>query len=155
MKKSFYLLLTSVFLFGFCNQAHLTNQKTTDEFLADLTYANSSLRGDLILFDYEDDLSSLTYEHYLELLKKNESKNKSTEGITEVIQQADKHLFATKKNSFLIAIYSKKLSLILYDDAISDGIDSVLFINGNMEIPDLKEFISNTKYESGFETKTN
>ena len=142
MKKSIYLIFASLLVFGFCNQTHTPSNQNIDEFLADLSYANSHLRGDLYLFEFEDDLSPLSYNHYLELLKENETKNESTKGITAIIQKSEKHLFATKKNSFLIAIYSKELNAILYDDAITSGIDSVHLLNSNKQAPDLIQFVS-------------
>lgn len=144
MKQRFILLLVSALFFSLCVQSQSKN-KELQEFVSDLSSANIKLRGKLLLFgEYKGDLSKLTYDRYLELLKKNE--NKSNNGVAEFIQKADKHIFATKKNSFLIAIYSKHLNVVLYDDANTAFTDSIDTLSINEKIPDLNEFISKTGF---------
>ncbi len=63
------------------------------------------------------------------------------------IRKAEKHIFATKKNTFLIAIYSKQLNVVLYDDANTAMVDSVKVLLKNEKIPDLVDFISKTGFE--------
>ena len=147
MKKGIILLVISVLLFGSCGYTQPeTKNKKLEEFVIDLSSANVKLRGKLLLFgQYKDDLSSLTYIQYLVLLKGNE--NSSNKGVVELIQKADKHIFATKKNSFLIAIYSKELKAVLYDDANSSFLDSIKTIAPNEKIPNLDEFISKTGFK--------
>lgn len=147
MKKGFFLLILGMCLFcsDSYSQSHEKNKKL-EEFVIDLSSANVNLRGKLSLFgQYKDDLSSLTYDRYLELLKENEKT--SNKGVIELIQKADQHVFATKKNSFLIAIYSKDLQVVLYDDASSSFTDSIKTLAPNEKIPNLKEFISKTGFK--------
>ena len=111
----------------------------------DLSSANVKLRGNLILFgEYKGDLSALNYEKYLELLKQNEVP--SNRGVANIIKKADAHFFAVKSNTFLIAIYSKDLNVMLYDDANTAFTDSILIIQEGMIAPALSEFISKTEY---------
>lgn len=147
MKKGFVLLIIGMCLF--CSDSYSQPQiknKKLEEFVIDLSSANVKLRGKLSLFgQYKDDLSSLTYNRYLELLKENEKT--SNKGVVELIQKADQHIFATKRNSFLIAIYSKELKAVLYDDASSSFTDSIKTIELNDRIPNLNEFISKTGFK--------
>lgn len=144
MRKGTILLFVSVLLFGSCTNSQTKNKKL-EEFVMDLPSANVKLRGQLKLFGkYKGDLSTLTYEHYLVLLKENESA--SNTGLSQIIKDADKHVFVAKDNSFLIAIYSDELKAILYDDANTPFTDSILVIQKNTKIPDLNDFIK----KSGF-----
>jgi hypothetical protein len=147
MKKVFSILIISVLLVGLSSQAQSqTKNKKLEEFVSDLPTANNKLRAKLNLKgEYKGNLSALTYTRYLELLKGNEVK--SNEGITEIIANADKHLFAAKENSFLIAIYSKELNVVLFDDANNSFTDSVMVLSKNQKIPDLVEFVSKTGYK--------
>jgi hypothetical protein len=105
----------------------------------DLSSINVQVRGDVSLFGkYKGDLSNFTYEAYLDVLKKMEKS--SNKGISSTIQQAEKHYFSSKKNSFIIAIYSKKLKAIIVDDANTAFPDSVKVLRENEKIPDLKSF---------------
>lgn len=144
--KQIIILCIGVWLFcsyGFAQSQ--TKNKELQEFVIDLSSANTKLKGKLLLFGpFKNDLSSLTYDKYLQLLKENESV--SDKGIVEAIRKADQHLFAANKNSFLIAIYSKELKAVLYDDANSAFIDSVKPIESDGKIPNLNEFVS----KSGF-----
>ncbi|MFA9370987.1 MAG: hypothetical protein ACERIH_04700 [Labilibaculum antarcticum] len=145
MRKVFIILICSVLLIGSGCQAQ-TKNKELEEFVMDLSSANNKLRGKLRLFgEYKGDLSTMTYNRYLELLKKNESK--SNEGTTAIIENADKHIFVAKKNSFLIAIYSKELNAVLYDDANTTMTDSIVILQKNQKVPDLTEFISKTEFK--------
>jgi len=145
MKKGFIISLICIIVFSLYVYSQSKN-KELQEFVTDLSSANVKLRGKLLLFgEYKGDLSSLTYKRYLELLKVNGTK--SNKGVVEYIQKADKHVFATKKNSFLIAVYSKQLNAILYDDANTAFIDSVKVLNKNEKVPDLMKFISKNGFK--------
>jgi len=146
MRKGIILLVISLLSFGSRGYTQPeTKNKKLEEFVIDLSSANVKLRGKLLLFgQFKDDLSPLTFNQYLLLLKENE--NISNKGVVELIQKADEHIFATKKNSFLIAIYSKELKAVLFDDANSSFVDSIKTVSPNENIPNLNEFIS----KSGF-----
>jgi len=142
MRRIFILLITSVLFFGVACSAQTKNKKL-EEFVMDFSSTNNKLRGKLNLVgEYKGDLSALTYERYLELLKKNETK--SNEGITAIITHAEKHLFVAKKSSFLIAIYSKELNAVVFDDSNTSFTDSIVSLSKNQPVPNLKEFIRKT-----------
>lgn len=145
MKKLFILLSINFLFIASCVQSQ-TKNKELQEFVIDLSSANVKLRGTSMLFgEFKDDLSKLTYNRYIELLKEN--KTKSNERVVELIQYADKHLFAVKNNSFLIAIYSKHLNAVLYDDANTAFTDSIIVLNKNQIVPNLIELISKTGFK--------
>lgn len=143
MRRIFILLIISVLFIGESCQAQAKNKKL-EEFVMDFSSANNKLRGKLnLLGEYRGDLSTLTYECYIELLQKSETK--SNEGITAIIANADKHLFAAKKNSFLITIYSTELNAVLFDDANTFLTDSIVVLSKNQVVPELIEFIGKTE----------
>ena len=114
--------------------------KELQDFAQDLSSANIKIRGDLMLFGkYKDNLSTLNYEAYLDLLEKAEKK--SNKGISKIISTADGKYFNSAVKTFSIVIYSKKLNAIIYDDANTSFIDSIRVLNINDSIPELKSFI--------------
>jgi hypothetical protein len=137
MKKKSIIILIALFI---CSLSQAQNQnKKLEELAMDLSSINVQVRGDVSLFGkYKGDLSNFTYEAYLDVLKKMEKS--SNKGISSTIQQAEKHYFSSKKNSFIIAIYSKKLKAIIVDDANTAFPDSVKVLRENEKIPDLKSF---------------
>lgn len=136
--------MISILLFGCFGRTEQQNKKLA-EFKMDLSSANSSLQRTLLLFGgFNDDLSVLTYERYIEEFIKNETS--SYNGVGKMFKDANQYLFAAKKKSFLIAIYSEELGAMLYDDSSSRGIDSVIIINNFDRIPDINEFISESGY---------
>jgi hypothetical protein len=147
MKRYFKIIFFVLLFAGHYSQAQTYNKKLT-EFVFDLSSSNIKLRGQLLqIGEFKGDLSNLTYEKYLTLLKASEKS--SNHGITEIIRNADKHFFTTKKGSFLIAIYSKELGVVLFDDANTSKTDSVKTLLNDEKIPELKEFVR----KSGFAIK--
>jgi hypothetical protein len=117
------------------------SSKELQEFAQDLSSANIKLRGDLMLFgQFKDNLSTLTYEDYLVLIKKSEKK--SNKNITKTIKKADGHYFTTTTSTFYIVIYCKEFNAIIYDDANTAFIDSVKVLNATDGVPDLKSFVN-------------
>jgi len=144
--KQLIILFIGLWLFSFYGFTQSqTKSKELQEFVIDLSSSNTKLKGKLLLFGpYKNDLSSLTYDKYLQLLKENESV--SDKGIAEAIRKADQHLFTAGKNTFSIAIYSKELNAIVYDDANSAFIDSVKPIENGEKLPSLNEFVSKLRF---------
>jgi len=149
MKKVMMLLLISIVIGTSCQTQSQTKKKNKQitEFVSDLSTANYKLRGRLnMIGEYKGDLSSLTFKRYIELLGENETY--SNKGVNKILESSDKHLFIAKKNSFLIAIYSKKLNVVLYDDATTSGpaVDSLVVLSKYKEVPVLTEFISGADF---------
>ncbi len=140
------ILLIIVALFN-CNVSQGKDKnKRLNEFAVDLTSANIKLRGLFRLSsEFEGDLSTLNYNRYLEALRNNETK--SDRGISRKVRKANHHVFAVKNNSFLIAIYSKRLKAVLYDDANTTKLDSVKILSRKEPVPDLLKFISETDFQ--------
>ena len=112
--KQVVILFIGLWLLCGCSfaQSQLKN-KELQEFAVDISSANTKLKGKLLLFgQFKNDLSSLTFDRYLQLLKENESV--SDKGIAEAIRKADQHLFTASKNTFSIAIYSKERPMLLF-----------------------------------------
>jgi len=110
------------------------------EFEEDFSFANHELNGHLMLFgEYQGNLTSLTYERYLQLLKGNEVH--STKGIAKRVQSSDDNYFIAKKNTFYIVIYSKSMNVVIFDNASTTLPDSVKTLNPGETVPDLQSMI--------------
>jgi len=144
MKKRILLLIVSIFSLSICVQSQPEN-KQLQKFKTALVASNTIILGDLQGEIETKDISKLTYDRYMELLKKD--RNRLTKMVMKIIKRSNKHLFAVKNNSFLIAIYSKRLNAVLYDDADTTiKTDSVHVLSKNEKIPDLNEFIHRTRF---------
>ena len=127
-------------------QAQRPYQKP-DDFIFDLGSSNNKLKGNLLLSgEFKDDLTNLTFEKYLIVLK--QSEKSANQGLAEVIRKTDQHFFTTKEKSFLIAVYSKEFNLVLFDDAATQKTDSVIHLQKDGIVPVLSEFAKKSKFFS-------
>ena len=144
MKKNYILTLLCLLLTISCVHSQ-SDKKQIHELVTDLSTANVKLRGKLLLFGkYEGNLSTLSFQKYLKLLKENESE--SNKGLSDIIMRADKHLFKANKNTFIIAFYSNELNVMICDDANTSIADSVVVLNKQV-LPNLNEFFKKTIVE--------
>ncbi|MGA3015031.1 MAG: hypothetical protein ABSD71_13475 [Bacteroidales bacterium] len=138
MKRNFTILSIAVVLIFSCTTQKV--QKQLDEFLEAFPTANYHLRGHLMKFgEYKGDLSNLTYDKYLTLLEQNEEF--STQGVAKTVKQSNQHYFVSKKNTFFIVIYSKKLNAVIFDNASTTFCDSIKVLKKNEPVPNLVKFI--------------
>jgi len=147
MKRNlFFISIALVLLISSCRAQKINHN--LQEFIEDFSTANVHLLGHLMLYgdnigDYKGDISTLTYDKYLVLLK--DSETISTKNITKTVKNADRHFFLAKKNTFLIVIYSKQLNAVIYDNAATAFCDSVKVFQKNEPIPDLAGFITRSQ----------
>jgi hypothetical protein len=140
-----YLLILGVFVFCSTISLAQTSGQQPDATLLQIGFSNHKLKGQLSLSEnYRNDLTSLTYDAYLKALKENEKS--SNQGLAETVRKVDQHYFATKKTSFLIAIYSKEFNMILFDDASGPRTDSVVVLRPGDKVPDLEAFAKKAKF---------
>lgn len=135
MKKGLILIISILISasFSFAQQKN----KKLEEFVVDLSYSNNKLRGELKLFGaYKEDFSSLTFDYYVQMLKKNEVE--SNKGISDIIKNSDKHLFKANKNAFILAMYSKNLNAVIYDSSNTAFVDSIIELREGNNIPELE-----------------
>ncbi len=138
MRNVFLLTVIVLISVSMCSAQNIS--KDLYEFALDFSSINVKVRGELILFGkYKNDLSLLTYDSYIEKLKKSEMK--SNKGISETINEAEKKYFQSKSKTFIVVIYSKRLNAIICDDANTAFVDSIKILNPNERIPDLRSFI--------------
>jgi hypothetical protein len=143
MKRNLVLLSIGVLLIiTSCKAQQIT--KHLQEFSENFATANTHLAGHLMLFgDYKGDLSTLTYEQYLSLLKQNEQF--STKDVWGIVIKSDEHYFKASKNTFFIVIYSKQLNAVIFDNASTTICDSIKVLKKNEPVPDLVGFIGKTQ----------
>lgn len=150
MKKIF--LFTICFFLSFSIGIAQIGSKKLQEFAQDLSSINIKVRGQLILFGkYKNDLSSLTYESYIETLKKSELV--SNKGIAETINLAEKKYFKSMSKTFIIAIYSKNFNAVICDDANTAFIDYIKVLSPSEKIPELKNLLNNIKPQPKSDSK--
>ena len=138
--KSKILLLVAGLLIVFSSCKAQDVNKDLNEFAIDLASSNIKLRGSLLLIgEYTDNLSTLTFERYCFLLKQHETP--STKGVSKVIKEANNHFFRSNTSSFQVVLYIKRFNAVIFDDANTFGIDSIKILRSNEEVPDLIEFI--------------
>ena len=139
--KSKILLLVAGLLIVFSSCKAQTVNKDLNEFAIDLASSNIKLRGSLLLIgEYTNNLSTLTFERYCFLLKQHETP--STKGVSKLIKEANNHLFHSDTSSFQVVLYIKRFNAVIFDDANTFGIDSIKILMSNEKVPDLFEFIS-------------
>jgi len=139
MKSKILLIIAGSFIIFSSCKAQAIN-KDLNEFAIDLSSSNIKLRGSLLLIgEYMDNLSALTFERYYVLLKQHETP--STKGVSEEVKEADNHFFRTNTSSFQVVLYIKKFDAIIFDDANTFGIDSVKILRSDEKVPNLTEFL--------------
>jgi 23S rRNA G2445 N2-methylase RlmL len=144
MKKTFLLFIVTAVLLSSCQAQKINShlQKFSQQFAT----ANMHLLGHLMLFgDYKGNLSTLTYEKYLILLKENELY--STKDVAKIVQQTDQHLFIAKDSTFYVVIYSKKMNAVVFDEPTTSFCDSIKILQQNEVVPELKTFIREKKQD--------
>lgn len=138
MKKLFLLMLGIFLSILICSAQKVS--KDLQEFAMDFSSTNVKIRGELMLFGkYKNNLSSLTYELYIEMLKKSELK--SNKGIAKTVSKVEDKYFQSEPKTFVIVIYSKKWNAIICDDANTAFVDSIKLLSPNEKVPDLKRFV--------------
>jgi hypothetical protein len=143
MKSKILLVVAGLFIIFSSCKAQAFN-KDLNEFAIDLASSNIKLRGSLLLIgEYTDNLSTLTFERYCFLLKQHETP--STKGVSKVIREANNHLFHSDTSSFQVVLYIKRFNAVIFDDANTFGIDSIKILMSNEKVPDLIEFVSKSK----------
>lgn len=142
MKLKYILLIIAATLFNVLSDAQTKTKNTElEEFVSDFSSANVKLRGKLLQMGaYKGDLSRLTFDQYLILLKENESV--SNKGLSEMVKKSDKFLFVARKNTFVVALYLKSLDAVVSDDANSSFLDLIQQIGPDGKIPSLKDCIA-------------
>ena len=115
------------------------NRTIDQDFISDLASENNRIAGDLY-FDYNSDLSNLTYDSYLTFITKNEKP--SSIGFSKKVKNADYHYFRSNKNAFVIALYYINERTMLCDNSNTSFLDSVKVIGKEDSIPELSEVAS-------------
>lgn len=123
-----------------CNASCVPEQVTDmNKFANTFATANVKLRGTLLLNEYKDNLTTLTFEQYVHYLQVYEKP--STKDLYKEVEKADKHLFLAQTNTFKVVLYSKKMNAIVFDDANTSAIDSIKLLKKGEMVPDLNSFL--------------
>lgn len=142
MKAIIFAILTLCVCACSCSKDF--NRKIDQDFISDLASENNRIAGDLY-YEYNNDLSKLTYDSYLTYITKNEKP--SSIGFSTKVKNADYHYFIADKYGFVIALYYVKERTMLCDNSDTSFLDSVKVVGANDSMPKLSKvalkFISN------------
>ncbi|MCF8241311.1 MAG: hypothetical protein K9J16_07980 [Melioribacteraceae bacterium] len=122
-----------------CSCSKDINREIDQDFISDLASENNRVAGDLY-FEYNSDLSNLTYDSYLTFITKNEKP--SSIGFSKKVKNADYHYFVSNKNAFVIALYYINERTMLCDNSNTSFLDSVKVVGVNDSIPGLSKVAS-------------
>ena len=124
------LLLIS---YGCCTTTSIV--KVDDDFLLDLASENYRLSGAMYLDEFDEDLSLLTYEFYINYVEQHQALE--AENLSNKIRSADVYDFLPLIDGFVITLLYKNQNKIIGDDSRTALIDTVVFINNESQIFDL------------------
>lgn len=140
--KKYLFILTIIFILTGCSQKEWPPASV--EFHADFASENNRIAGRLSRKVFNRNLESLTYEQYYQYLKQNIAP--SAEGVVEMISNADQHIFKSKKNAFLIALYFKDSKVIICDFSNTSFLDWVYKDDGSQPMLTLEEFVKQKEF---------
>lgn len=124
--KSKLKVFTLLFLF-LCSCSSVSSIiEINDEYLMDLAKENYRLGATMYLDEFDEDLSSLTYDFYVNYVEQYQAP--AAENLSVKIKAADKYYFSPKKEGFFIVLLYKGENKIVGDDSRTALIDTVLII---------------------------
>jgi len=113
-----------------------------DDFLQDISSENNRIWGELYLDVFNGNLSTLTYDYYIDYL--DSTQHTSAEGMAEKIKVANLKLLKPENQTFWLLLYYEKEDLIIADDESTDigTADTVITYDNNSIPPDLSFYAS-------------
>ena len=122
MKKIIFFLFLAI-TFVSCAKSPQGLKPADQGFVSSFVSMNCELRGSLSRYDYNHDLSSLTYDDYLKHVSQNTEFNK----LLGKIKSANDRYFSASKNYFIICLKYESEGYAVCDNsstAIPDRIES-------------------------------
>lgn len=138
MKKNLLIISILITYVSCCTTTSLV--EVSDDFLMDLASENYRLGGGLYLDEFEEDLSPLSYEFYINYVEQHQAP--SAENLAIKIKAADEYYFLSLKDRFIITLLYKDQNKIIGDDSRTALIDTVISLNSASGIPSLSDISS-------------
>ncbi len=136
--KKFYCLFLFTFLFG-CSACVDTEQVVDADFLNDLGIENYRIRGGLYLDEFNMDLTTLTYDYYINYVSSN--LKPSAEGLVDIIKSAEDYYFTSNDSTFAIVLWYPNDKKVVVDDAYTSTVEAVVKIMRQSELRELKTYL--------------
>ena len=130
--KSLTLLYITLVFTSACSVSSVL--EINDDFLMDLASENYRLSGEMYLDEFDEDLSDLSYEFYINYLTQHQAP--SAEELSKKIKIADDYSFNSKEDGFFIVLLYKGENKIIGDDSKTALLDTVIVIK-ELYIPKL------------------
>jgi hypothetical protein len=125
--KSKFKVLILLFLFLYSCSSVSSVVEVNDDYLMDLAKENYRLGATMYLDEFDEDLSSLTYDFYINYVEQYQAP--AAENLSVKIKAADKYYFSPIKEGFFIVLLYKGENKMVGDDSRTALIDTVLVIN--------------------------
>ena len=139
--KSKLKVFTLLFLF-LCSCSSVSSiVEVNDEYLMDLAKENYRLGATMYLDEFDEDLSSLTYDFYINYVVQYQAP--AAENLSVKIKAADQYDFLALSDGFIITLFYKTQNKIIGDDSRTALIDTVIFVDKESQIFDLNAITKN------------
>lgn len=144
--KSKLKVLILLFLFLYSCSSISSIVEVNDDYLMDLAKENYRLGATMYLDEFDEDLSPLTYEFYINYVEQYHAP--AAEKLSMKIKAADQYDFLTLNDGFIITLLYKTQKRIIGDDSRTALIDTVIFISNestNFDLNAITKKILNRK----------
>lgn len=131
--------LIIVILLFFLSCTCSNDYRLSDDFYGDLGTEDLRIAGELYLDYFDENLTNLTYDYYIQYVTKTEAP--SAEGLAETIKSADGHYLIADTANFYLGLYFAKDRVIVCDYSGTAFTDSVKELDKNDTVPELMQFV--------------
>lgn len=139
--KSKFRVFTLLSLFFYSCSSVSTIVEVNDDYVMDLAKENYRLGATMYLDEFDEDLSPLTYDFYINYVEQYHAP--AAENLSMKIKAADQYDFLTLNDGFIITLLYKTQKRIIGDDSRTALIDTVIFISNESTIFDLNAITKN------------
>lgn len=122
MKKNFLIIIVLFFFISCCSTTSIV--EVNNDFLMDLASENYRLSGALYLDEFNEDLSPLSYEFYINYIEQHQAP--AAENLSNKIRLADAYDFLPLIDGFVITLLYKNQNKVIGDDSRTALIDTVI-----------------------------
>ena len=140
MKSKFQVFtLLSLFLYSCSSISSIV--EVNDDYLMDFAKENYRLGATMYLDEFDEDLSSLTYDFYINYVEQYQAP--AAENLSVKIKAADQYDFLALSDGFIITLLYKTQNKIIGDDSRTALIDTVIFVDKESQIFNLNVITKN------------
>lgn len=135
MKKRLLLILPLFVYYSCCSTSSIV--EVNNDFLMDLASENYRLSGAMYLDEFNEDLSPLSYEYYINYVEQHQAP--AAENLAVKIKSADEYDFLPLTDGFVITLLYINQNKIIGDDSRTALIDTVITLTSTFDSKKLNE----------------